>query len=123
MMERSEIAARVKKVIASVLSTDKDQIADEANFIFDLGADSMQSQELVAGFGNLGSYLHLSINGSPPTTNRFEPPSCSCCSTDAEGLFLAIGICSATPTPKSTACHLSMPRTDEPRWSVARLTD
>jgi acyl carrier protein len=50
MMERSEIAARVKKVIASVLSTDKDQIADEANFIFDLGADSMQSQELVAGF-------------------------------------------------------------------------
>ena len=29
---------------------DSTEIADDANFIFDLGADSMQSLELVAGF-------------------------------------------------------------------------
>jgi acyl carrier protein len=29
---------------------DSSEIADDANFIFDLGADSMQSLELVAGF-------------------------------------------------------------------------
>lgn len=49
-MERSEIQTRVKKVIAMVLKMGEDQIADDANFIFDLGADSMQSLELVAGF-------------------------------------------------------------------------
>ncbi len=41
---------RVKKVIANVLQIKEDQIADDANFIFDLGADSMQSMELVASF-------------------------------------------------------------------------
>jgi len=49
-MEREEIAARVKKVIANVLEIDADNIADDANFIFDLGADSMQSVQLVGGF-------------------------------------------------------------------------
>lgn len=49
-MEKQEIQSRVKKVVASVLKMDEAAIADEANFIFDLGADSMQSLELVAGF-------------------------------------------------------------------------
>ena len=49
-MERKEIQERVKKVIAKVLQTPVDSISDEANFIFDLGADSGQSLELVAGF-------------------------------------------------------------------------
>lgn len=48
-MERNEIEARVKKVIASVLKTSQDNINPDANFIFDLGADSMQSLMLVAG--------------------------------------------------------------------------
>lgn len=48
-MERSEVESRVKKVIAEILKTDKDKIAPDANFIFDLGADSMQSLQLVAG--------------------------------------------------------------------------
>ena len=49
-MEKSEIQKRVKMVIGNVLKTDSSEIADDANFIFDLGADSMQSVELVAGF-------------------------------------------------------------------------
>ncbi len=50
MMERSEIQRRVKEVVGNVLEMDVSEIADDANFIFDLGADSMQSLELVAGF-------------------------------------------------------------------------
>ena len=41
---------RVVKVIAEVLEMDESMINEEANFIFDLGADSMQSLQLVAGF-------------------------------------------------------------------------
>jgi len=49
-MEKSEILARVKEVVSNVLKIDASEITDDANFIFDLGADSMQSVELVAGF-------------------------------------------------------------------------
>lgn len=46
----NDVEQRVKKVIARVLETSEDQITDDANFIFDLGANSMQSMELVAAF-------------------------------------------------------------------------
>ncbi len=49
-MEKNEILTRVKNVVSNVLKTDSSEITDDANFIFDLGADSMQSVELVAGF-------------------------------------------------------------------------
>ena len=49
-MERDEILLRVKNVVSNVLKLDKSEITDDANFVFDLGADSMQSVELVAGF-------------------------------------------------------------------------
>ncbi len=49
-MEKSEVQARVKKVIAEVLSISEVDIEEDANFIFDLGASSMQSLQLVAGF-------------------------------------------------------------------------
>jgi acyl carrier protein len=49
-MEKQEVQARVKKVVSRVLKMDETEITDNANFIFDLGADSMQSLELVAGF-------------------------------------------------------------------------
>ena len=49
-MESSEIMVRVKKVIAQVLKIDAASIDDSANFVFDLGADSMQSVTLIAGF-------------------------------------------------------------------------
>jgi acyl carrier protein len=49
-MQKEEIKTRVKKVIAQVLGMDEAEISDDANFIFDLGADSRQSLELVAAF-------------------------------------------------------------------------
>ncbi|MEN8156056.1 MAG: acyl carrier protein [Bacteroidota bacterium] len=49
-MEKSEVLLRVKNVVSSVLKTEPSEITDQANFVFDLGADSLQSVELVAGF-------------------------------------------------------------------------
>ena len=49
-MEKSEVKARVVNVIANILEIEETIISDEANFVFDLGADSMQSLLLVAGF-------------------------------------------------------------------------
>lgn len=46
-MDRQEITDRVKKVIGKVVKVDPTTIADDANFVFDLGADSMQSVQLV----------------------------------------------------------------------------
>ena len=49
-MEKNKILTRVKDVVSNVLKVESSEITDESNFIFDLGADSMQSVELVAGF-------------------------------------------------------------------------
>jgi len=49
-MDIDEIKNRVKKVTAKVLEIDESEITDKANFSFDLGASSMQSIMLVAGF-------------------------------------------------------------------------
>jgi len=49
-MELQEIKQRVKKVVAGVLKINESEITDDANFIFDLGADSMQSMLLIAAF-------------------------------------------------------------------------
>jgi len=49
-MNRSEVESRVKNVIARVLKTDAKEIKPESNFVFDLGADSMQSVALIAAF-------------------------------------------------------------------------
>ncbi len=49
-MDNNEVQNRVKKVIAKVINVNQENISDEANFIFDLGADSLQSIELVAAF-------------------------------------------------------------------------
>lgn len=49
-MDRVEIQSRIKKVISKVLNISEENIGDTANFVFDLGADSLQSVELVAAF-------------------------------------------------------------------------
>lgn len=49
-MEITEIKTRVKKAVANALEMDQTDISDDANFIFDLGADSMQSMLLIAAF-------------------------------------------------------------------------
>ena len=49
-MDRSEIEQRVVKVVCDVLDIDEDMVSPEANFVFDLGAESTQSVHLVAAF-------------------------------------------------------------------------
>lgn len=49
-MDNNEVQKRVKKVIVQVLKLNNENISDDANFVFDLGADSLQSVELVAAF-------------------------------------------------------------------------
>ncbi len=49
-MDRVELQQRILKVIANVLKVDPKEITPTANFAFDLGADSMQSIELIAAF-------------------------------------------------------------------------
>ncbi|MHC1738352.1 MAG: acyl carrier protein [Ignavibacteriaceae bacterium] len=49
-MDQIEVQDRIKKVIAKVLNVNEEIIGDNSNFIFDLGADSLQSVELVAAF-------------------------------------------------------------------------
>ena len=49
-MDQNDVQKRVIDVVAKVLKMDASGVTPDANFIFDLGADSMQSLELVAGF-------------------------------------------------------------------------
>jgi len=49
-MDNNEIRSRVKNVIAQVLEKDLPEIKDNDNFVFDLGASSMQSIQLIAAF-------------------------------------------------------------------------
>ena len=49
-MDKSEIQERVAKVVCAVLNIDKDMVTPESNFVFDLGAESTQSVQLVAAF-------------------------------------------------------------------------
>ena len=44
------IAERVKKIVIEHLSVDADKVVDKANFIDDLGADSLDTVELVMAF-------------------------------------------------------------------------
>jgi acyl carrier protein len=43
----SSVEERVKKIVAEQLSTSEDQITNESSFVDDLGADSLDTVELV----------------------------------------------------------------------------
>jgi acyl carrier protein len=49
-MDRSEVQRRVNRVVCQVLGIDEGMIRPESHFVFDLGAESTQSVELVAAF-------------------------------------------------------------------------
>ena len=49
-MDKSEIQTRIIKVVCEVLNIDKEMVSPESNFVFDLGAESTQSVQLVAAF-------------------------------------------------------------------------
>lgn len=49
-MEREEIVGRVNEVVSDVLGVPVEDITESDNFVADLGAESIQSLELVAAF-------------------------------------------------------------------------
>jgi len=49
-MDKNEIHRRVVKVVSDVLKVDASMIEPSSHFVFDLGAESTQSVELVAAF-------------------------------------------------------------------------
>lgn len=49
-MDKNEIHRRVVKVVSDVLKVDESMIEPSSHFVFDLGAESTQSVELVAAF-------------------------------------------------------------------------
>jgi len=46
----SDVAERVKKIVVEHLGVDADKVVEGANFIDDLGADSLDTVELVMAF-------------------------------------------------------------------------
>ena len=46
----SDVSTRVKKIVVENLGVDEDKVADNASFIDDLGADSLDTVELVMAF-------------------------------------------------------------------------
>ena len=46
----SEIGGRVKEIIANELGVEIEKVTDEASFVDDLGADSLDTVELVMAF-------------------------------------------------------------------------
>ena len=46
----SDVADRVKKIVIEHLGVDEDKVVENANFIEDLGADSLDTVELVMAF-------------------------------------------------------------------------
>lgn len=46
----SDVAARVKKIVIEHLGVEEDKVVPEASFIDDLGADSLDTVELVMAF-------------------------------------------------------------------------
>ena len=46
----SDIAARVKKIVVEHLGVEAEKVTDEASFVEDLGADSLDTVELVMAF-------------------------------------------------------------------------
>ena len=47
---KKDISDKVKKMVADHLGVDETKVVDEANFIDDLGADSLDTVELVMAF-------------------------------------------------------------------------
>ena len=46
----SDVAERVRKIVVEHLGVDAEKVVDNANFIEDLGADSLDTVELVMAF-------------------------------------------------------------------------
>ncbi|MFQ5721343.1 MAG: acyl carrier protein [Candidatus Aminicenantales bacterium] len=57
-MEREELLKKIKAIVADKLSISEEQVTEEASFIDDLGADSLDTVELVMA---LEDEFHMDI--------------------------------------------------------------
>ncbi len=49
-MKKDELEERIRKVVSSLLKVSQEKIVPSADFVKDLGAESIQSLELIAAF-------------------------------------------------------------------------
>ena len=69
----SEVAEKVKSIIAEHLGIDDiEKITNDAKFIDDLGADSLDTVELVMAFEEAFNLLKISETFVPPKPKEFE---------------------------------------------------
>lgn len=57
----SEIASRVKAIIVDKLGVEESEVTNEASFTNDLGADSLDTVELIMEFEKNSAFLFLTI--------------------------------------------------------------
>ena len=50
MANRDEVSEKVKEIVVEHLGVDEDKVSEDASFISDLGADSLDTVELVMAF-------------------------------------------------------------------------
>ena len=58
-MRKQEVEDRIISVVCSVLDVDRDMVLPESHFVFDLGAESTQSVELVAALEDPDARVRL----------------------------------------------------------------
>jgi acyl carrier protein len=69
----SDISERVKKIVVEHLGVEADKVTDNASFIDDLGADSLDTVELVIkGDQTLELTANESVDIPPGTPHRME---------------------------------------------------
>jgi acyl carrier protein len=68
----SDVAERVKKIVVEHLGVETDKVTDNASFIDDLGADSLDTVELVSSFSRKTPALPNSAAG--PSSRSFCSP-------------------------------------------------
>jgi acyl carrier protein len=81
VMKKSEVEQRVKKVVCQVLGVSEDMLTPESHFVFDLGAESTQSVELVAAFE---AEFNIEMDDEAALSTRSAAQSISSPNTSAE---------------------------------------
>ena len=79
----SDTADRVKKIVVEHLGVEADKVTEDASFIDDLGADSLDIVELVMAFEEEFS-VEIPDDAAEKISHRFTMPSPTSTNTKAE---------------------------------------
>ncbi len=122
-MDRNEVQRRIVKVTCHVLGVEAEMVKPESHFVFDLGAESTQSVELVAGFeggrrdGETPLALMADLSRRVARRLQLTTDGFRRISKASKGL---LGTLSITPCSSRDSARRSpaVPGTFRPRWSV-----